>query len=409
MKYLIATIILVVIIIQPIFAQLKEDLSPYERGTDGIFESKAYNMCYVGVPIMVAGLIVKKQDDSFRALRDFYLPEFDCHVDDYLQYSPAALMLGLKAAGVESRSSWGRMLTADAFSSAFMTIAVNSLKYTTDVMRPDGSSRNSFPSGHTATAFMTATMLHKEYGVVSPWYSIGGYSIATATGFMRMSNNKHWLSDVMVGASIGILTTELGYFISDLIFKDRGINKDLVAQKPSWFDYERTTSLGISLGIGSTIGNFDLSDGKELQVDAGSRVGFEGNHLFNQNIGIGGRLVATTSKLRIDDEPIEETLSVISYGLGPYFAYPLTPRWRVGAKALMQYNVYHDCQVEGYDIDVMDGGYFGVATGASVEFLSNAHWALKFFADYDLTLLRGLPHTNSHQQIVVGVNGNVLF
>ena len=76
-------------------------------------------------------------------------------------------MLGLKACGVESRSSWGRMLTSDAFSAALMAIAVNSLKFSCNVMRPDGSTRNSFPSGHTATAFMTATMLHKEYGTAA--------------------------------------------------------------------------------------------------------------------------------------------------------------------------------------------------------------------------------------------------
>ena len=70
---------------------------------------------------------------------------------------------------------------------------------------------------------MAATMLHKEYGTTrSPWYSIGGYTVATATAVSRMLNNKHWLSDVMVGAGIGILSTEVGYFLTDLIFKDKG-------------------------------------------------------------------------------------------------------------------------------------------------------------------------------------------
>ncbi len=105
-----------------------------------------------------------------------------------------------------------------------MAVGVNSLKYSCRVMRPDGSSRNSFPSGHTATAFMTATMLHKEYGHLSPWYSIGGYTVATLTGVTRQLNNRHWMSDIMVGAGIGILATELGYFLADLIFRDKGLN-----------------------------------------------------------------------------------------------------------------------------------------------------------------------------------------
>ena len=68
---------------------------------------------------------------------------------------------------------------------------------------------------------MAATMLHKEYGPRSPWYSIAGYSMATVTGVSRMLNNKHWFSDVLVGAGIGILSVELGYLFADLIFKER--------------------------------------------------------------------------------------------------------------------------------------------------------------------------------------------
>lgn len=70
---------------------------------------------------------------------------------------------------------------------------------------------------------MTATMLHKEYGHRSPWYSIGGYTLATLTGVTRQLNNRHWMSDVMVGAGIGILATEFGYFLADLIFKEKGL------------------------------------------------------------------------------------------------------------------------------------------------------------------------------------------
>ena len=73
-------------------------------------------------------------------------------------------MLGLKVSGVKGRSSWGRMLASNAMSVALMAGIVNSLKYSAQVERPDGTDLRSFPSGHTATAFMTATMLNKEYG-----------------------------------------------------------------------------------------------------------------------------------------------------------------------------------------------------------------------------------------------------
>ena len=109
-------------------------------------------------------------------------------------------MLGLKGFGVESRSSWGRMLVSDAFSVAIMASVVNTIKYTAHVRRPDKSNYKSFPSGHTATAFMAAMMMHKEYGDRSPWYSISAFTVATATGISRILNNRHWLSDVLAGS-----------------------------------------------------------------------------------------------------------------------------------------------------------------------------------------------------------------
>lgn len=124
-------------------------------------------------------------------------------------------MLGMKIGGVRGRSSWGRMLTSDAFTIALMTGAVNVIKYTMDTRRPDGSAYNSFPSGHTATAFMTATMLNKEFGDLSPWVTIGSYTMAVATGVGRQLNLRHWGSDILVGAGIGILSTELGYLFAD--------------------------------------------------------------------------------------------------------------------------------------------------------------------------------------------------
>lgn len=165
-------------------------------------------------------------DTDIRALRNEAMPSFRWHYDDYLQYAPAGVLIGLKAGGYESRSSWGRMLVSDAFSAAIMAAAVNGIKYSVKRMRPDGSTRNSFPSGHTATAFMTATMLHKEYEWRSPWISIAGYTAATVTGVSRIFNNRHWISDVMAGAAIGIGSVHLGYFITDKIFKDRHISKN---------------------------------------------------------------------------------------------------------------------------------------------------------------------------------------
>ena len=199
-------------------------LNPKLEWMDRAFKSRLFRATYMGVPLIAGGLIVKHQDTKFRKLRNDFLPHFRRPVDDYMQYLPAVVMVGLKAAGIPSRSSWGRMLLSDMFTVTAMGLTVDGLKRTTQVTRPDGTNRHSFPSGHTATAFMTATMLTKEYGHLSPWVGVGAYSLATATGLMRVANNKHWISDVMVGAGIGILSTELGYWLADLIMKDKGLN-----------------------------------------------------------------------------------------------------------------------------------------------------------------------------------------
>ena len=113
-------------------------------------------------------------DQSMYDLRYNAAGDFHYSFDDYLQYSPAAAMLGMKIFGYDSRSSWGRMLVSDAFSVAAMAAVVNGIKYSVARPRPDGTSHNSFPSGHTATSFMLAAMLHEEYGWRSPWFSLGG-------------------------------------------------------------------------------------------------------------------------------------------------------------------------------------------------------------------------------------------
>ena len=180
---------------------------------DKFSSSRLYQMTYIGVPLVVGGLIVKGEDDHFRNLRNEYLPRFNRHLDDYMQYAPAVAMLGLKASGVQSRSSWGRLLVSDAFSALLMGATVNTLKQTTNVERPDGSNRHSFPSGHTSNAFLGAHMAYKEFKDSSPILAYSGYAIAAFVAGSRLYNNRHWVADVVAGAGFGILSVELSYLI----------------------------------------------------------------------------------------------------------------------------------------------------------------------------------------------------
>lgn len=98
-------------------------------------------------------------------------------------------------------------------------VSVFGVKTLTKVIRPDGSTPNSFPSGHTATAFVGAEILRREYWNVSPWIGIAGYAVAAGTGFLRMYNNRHWLTDVVAGAGFGILCAQAAYWLYPVITK----------------------------------------------------------------------------------------------------------------------------------------------------------------------------------------------
>ncbi len=346
-----------------------------------IFSSRAYQMIYVGVPLIVGGLVVKSEDDHFRSLRNDYMPHFNNHADDYMQYAPAAVMLGLKLAGVKSRSSWRRMLVSDAFAAVLMTGVVNTLKRTTNVERPDGSNRHSFPSGHTAAAFMTATMLTKEFGHISPWIGIGAYATATATGFMRMANNKHWLSDVLTGAGIGILSTELGYYLCDLIFKNKGI--DTKADIPPLDRYAPPTFLGLYVGLNVPLSKYDIDENTEFSTSSGSSAGIEGAYFFTPYIGVGGRFTVSNTSIIVNNDHAEDnTFDAITAGVGPYFSYPLSRRWLVGSKLLGGYVRYPRLTLSETTIEAQGGVYFG--SGISLTFRANKNYGIRFFADYNL-------------------------
>ena len=171
--------------------------------------------------------IIKNINLYVRGLRNMHTPLFHRSYDNYLQLFPGILLIGLKLGGVKGKFEWKRLLTFIVLSIILTQLVVNSLKLACGVLRPDESNFFSFPSGHTATAFMTATLLYKEYGFKSVWVGIVAYAAAIITGMTRILNNRHWMIDVIVGAALGILLTEMAYRMVKIIFKDRGlINTD---------------------------------------------------------------------------------------------------------------------------------------------------------------------------------------
>lgn len=140
-------------------------------------------------------------------------PLFANHLDNYLQFAPMAAVYGLNLAGVKGKHNIADQTALYVLSFGIMGVSTTAGKKIFGRERPDGADHSSFPSGHTANAFASAEFLNQEYRDVSPWIGYAGYTVAAATGVLRMYNNKHWLSDIVAGAGVGIASTKIAYLI----------------------------------------------------------------------------------------------------------------------------------------------------------------------------------------------------
>lgn len=405
------------------------------------------DLTFVGVPLFTAGIIAKSEKAAFRqndGTKHVLLTDFKTGIDDYTQFFGPAMTVGLKLAGVEGRSNWGRLLVSAGLSYGIMAGFVNGIKYTAKEMRPDGSTANSWPSGHTATAFVGATILHKEYGLTrSPWYSVAGYGIATATGVMRVLNNRHWISDVLSGAGIGIMSGELAYALSDVIFKDKGLLRGDISSERSIIEHPSFFSVSMGLGFGSK----DIDFGTETQDDdddfhvefrSSTAVAAEGAYFLNKYIGVGGRLRVNSAPINGWDRVLDfanrdvkdlfaelagdadlsdlngiitntreskptftiesDHLTEFAADLGVYFNYPLSNRFALGSKLLVGRSIMQELnlaaryqgQVKDFVIDFENDETKFVDTGDRYDtswdyFTLSANNTMKFGTGISLT------------------------
>jgi membrane-associated phospholipid phosphatase len=133
-------------------------------------------------------------------------------LDDYIQYGPAAMYVGLSIFEYKNKEEAFDQAGVFLLGTGIYVAATQGLKAAITEARPDGT-ENTFPSGHTATAFFGATVLAHEYRDTHPEFVIAGYTLATATGALRIANNKHWVTDVLMGSAIGIASAELAYIL----------------------------------------------------------------------------------------------------------------------------------------------------------------------------------------------------
>ena len=350
---------------------------------------------------------------------------------DLIDYVPAAAPLAtawiLRAAGVESRSSLRRMATATGVSLALAGGLTLGLNHFIDEMSPDESSAHALPSGHAALAFTSATLLSREYGHYSPWVSIGSYTCATASQALRLYHHRHWINDIFVGAGIGIVSTNLAYYLSDLIYGADGINR--IEMRRS--DLLRTirfidSPTGLKLVSGTEVGNrradlpltySDAATGQQLSSDAqittsaSFAVGLDLNWYLTPCFSIDAILRGATSTAKVTSiggRPVEalaatpaagtvgplncvyagERIGIYHADLAAHFSAAVNPTSRVGVRGIAGLRHTTSCTFS----PVADTRYstlhlpgqtrFELGLGLDIELLSHRNYLLGFTGDY---------------------------
>ena len=335
-----------------------------------------------------------------------YLPDFENRIDDYTQYIPYAAVYALDAFGVKSKHKFWRKTSTIATAGGATLLVVQGMKYGIGELRPDGSANNAFPSGHTAAAFVGAHILHKEYGDRSIYYSIGGYFLAAFTGIFRQLNDRHWISDVLVGAGIGLSLTELAYFLNSKWWKDEGINDIEINRKPP--NKLRPSFIGVKAGWAGLTDEFNDPEAG-ISAKNGFSLSVEGAWFFSRWLGVGGELGFQSFPIKLADfvqdevrqegfefafQPVGSSKTLI----GPYIQWSKN-KSMLGAKVLLGTARIADTEVflqplvdddptESDDItyaQIEPVTNFAWSTGIYYRWLIDERLALGVYLDYNAT------------------------
>ena len=185
---------------------------------DSIKSISLFKRSLVPVSLIGLGIIINNSnfEKNFQVdLRNKVGNDYMLHIDNYLQYVPAVEIYTFDLLNVEAKNHWFDQTKYLLMANLISSTATQSLKRIIPKERPNGRF-HSFPSGHTTLAFTNACVLYNEFHNTAPVIAYSGYAFAVTTGLFRMMNNAHWMSDVLVGAGIGILSAELVYYFEPL-------------------------------------------------------------------------------------------------------------------------------------------------------------------------------------------------
>ena len=193
-------------------------------------ESFAFKKILIPTTFLVGGLVTQfggegSISNQVAKQRNEHYFGFRNKIDDYAQFSPFIAVYVFDIAGMNAKTDWQNR-TAILVKGQILNLGiVYLLKIAVNNTRPDGTDY-SFPSGHTANVFAGATMLSMEYGEEYKWVPYAAYSVAGGVGVMRMLNNKHYISDVLFGAGLGILSMKIAYWTHQYKWNRKRVAED---------------------------------------------------------------------------------------------------------------------------------------------------------------------------------------
>ena len=141
---------------------------------------------------------------------------FRSGADNIFPFVPIAQIYLGKTLGFEPKTNYRNQTVNILVANTATVIVTEIAKRIAKRTRPDLSDNMSFPSGHSAVAFTNATLLYYEYKDSNFWYASSGFLFAGATAAFRLANNKHYASDVLAGAGIGMVSGIIFSHVSPL-------------------------------------------------------------------------------------------------------------------------------------------------------------------------------------------------
>lgn len=340
---------------------------------------------------------------------------------DGAQYVPIVLPWAMKAVGQPTRSGWFRMVVSQELGAVMMVGCVEGLKYAIGETRPDATNDRSFPSGHTAWSFLGATMIERELGWRSPWYTFGGYTFASAMAMQRVVDSRHFPVDVAGGAVIGVVTGYLGYFIGDKFFGENHLQN---RYNQLSVDDENQPFLSLETGMSFNLGSLKLQ-GYKISREPSLNVGLRFGMPFGDHWGASVGALMRSTPIFYESATCERTFiapeNAVGVEMSPYYRKQLNSRFSFNAEAVCGY--YRNFSLKSIDraIEVNDNFVTAriaagttyrlndnMSVGATLGYeISNAEYTLSPNATYGIITPATIDNTT--HSLTLNISTRVLF